>query len=162
MMLNLLQLLHAYGISLVVDALSGRIRYRAPTGALTSELRDLIAEVALEYEERAAIIEYEGGIEQTTANQLAGIDTLGTPTAASKLEAKQRDKDDLINEPMFGQLRRRGVVRHDGRIDFGKIVDEIIKLNHRDRPRNMATLEEIVEVMKRLSLLNANTRQLEF
>lgn len=77
MTLNPLQLLHAHGISLHVDALSGRMRYRAPAGALTAELRDLVIELALEYEERAAIMEFDGGMDRATAERLAAAETVG-------------------------------------------------------------------------------------
>ena len=70
------QTLRAHGVELYV-APSGRLRYRAPAGALTPLLRDQIASVAGAYEERAAIREFDGGMARATAERLAAADLLG-------------------------------------------------------------------------------------
>ena len=70
------QTLRAHGVELYV-APSGRLRYRAPAGALTSTLRDLVVEAALQFEERAAIREFDGGMDRATAERLAAADLLG-------------------------------------------------------------------------------------
>ena len=77
MSLTPLQALHAHGIDMFVDSQTGRMRYRAPAGALTADLRDLAAEVALEYEERAAIFEYAAGMARKDAERLAAVEATG-------------------------------------------------------------------------------------
>ena len=71
------QTLRAHGIHLYVEQSTGRMRYRAPAGALTPLLRDQIASVAGAYEERAAIREFDGGMDRATADRLAAADLLG-------------------------------------------------------------------------------------
>ena len=71
------QTLHAHGVRLYVDPQSRRMRYRAPAGGLTLELAGLIAEVAMEYEERAAIREHGAGVDRAEAERLAAADLLG-------------------------------------------------------------------------------------
>ena len=68
---------------------------------------------------------------------------------------------DTIPEPMFGQLRKADMVLPDGRIDFGKISDEIVKSPCRVGPRNMPTLEEMAAAIKILSLTKPVASQLE-
>ena len=65
------------GVELYLDPATGRLRYRAPAGGLTPPLRDLVVEVALEMEERAAIREYDGGLDRATAERMAAADVLG-------------------------------------------------------------------------------------
>jgi hypothetical protein len=58
---DLLQRLHDAGVELKVDG--DRLRYRAPAGALTPELRAALEEwkpdLVHEYHERAGILEYD-------------------------------------------------------------------------------------------------------
>ena len=58
---DLLERLHNAGVILQVDV--DRLRYRAPRGALTPELRaaleELKPELVYEYHERAGILEYD-------------------------------------------------------------------------------------------------------
>lgn len=68
------QTLRAHGVHLYVDESTGRMRFRAPAGALTPLLRDQVAEVALQYEERAAIREFDGGMDRATAERMAAAD----------------------------------------------------------------------------------------
>ena len=70
MTLSAVQLLHAHGAYLYVDPSSLRLRYRSPPGSLTPELRGLIAEAAMEYEERCAIREYSGCMDRIQAERL--------------------------------------------------------------------------------------------
>ena len=77
MSLSAIQLLHAHGIQLFLDSQSGRLRYRAPAGGLSAEHRDLAAETALEFEERAAILEYDAGMARKDAERLAAVDATG-------------------------------------------------------------------------------------
>ena len=65
------------GVELYLDPATGRLRYRAPPGGLTPPLRDMVVEVALEIEERAAIREYNGGLDRATAERMAAADMLG-------------------------------------------------------------------------------------
>jgi hypothetical protein len=65
------------GVELYQDPATGRLRYRAPSGGLTPPLRDLVVEVALEIEERAAIREYGGGLDRAIAERMAAADVLG-------------------------------------------------------------------------------------
>lgn len=74
MTLSPVQLLHAHGAHLYIDSCSRRLRYRAPPGSLTPELRGLIAEAAMEYEERCAIREYDGRMDRTQAERLTGAE----------------------------------------------------------------------------------------
>ena len=61
---KLLQRVHDAGIQLEVDG--DRLKYRAPTGAMTPEIREALAElkttVLYEYHERAGILEYDANI----------------------------------------------------------------------------------------------------
>lgn len=70
-MLTPIQLLHTHGIEMLQDHRTGLMSYRAPAGSLSAELRDLVAETALEYEERAAILEYDAGMTRKDAERLA-------------------------------------------------------------------------------------------
>ncbi len=65
------------GVDLYLDPATGRLRYRAPAGALSSPLRVLVAEIALQYEERAGIMEFSGGLDRATAERMAAADVLG-------------------------------------------------------------------------------------
>lgn len=68
-------LLRSQGVHLFVD--KGRLRYRVPMDALQSlTLRQLISEAAGEYEERAAIREYDAGMGRADAERLALTDLL--------------------------------------------------------------------------------------
>lgn len=69
--------LREHGVELVLDDTAGRVRYRAPAGTLTLALGLMIAEVGLQYQERAAIMEYDGGQDRATAERLAGADVRG-------------------------------------------------------------------------------------
>ena len=76
-MLTPIQLLHTHGIEMLQDHRTGLMSYRAPAGSLSAELRDLVAETALEYEERAAIMEFDGGMERKVAERQAAADATG-------------------------------------------------------------------------------------
>lgn len=76
-MLTPIQLLHTHGIEMLQDHRTGLMSYRAPAGGLSGELRDLVAETALEYEERAAILEYDAGMTRKDAERLAAADATG-------------------------------------------------------------------------------------
>lgn len=69
--------LREQGVDLFVDPAAGRVRYRAPAGTLTLDLGLMVAEVGLQYQERAAIMEYDGGLDRATAERLAAADVLG-------------------------------------------------------------------------------------
>jgi hypothetical protein len=80
----LLSTLHAAGVALTLDA--GALRYRAPKGVMTPDLLQQLAEYKaalldlLEaFEERAAIMEYEGGLSQEEAERLAWACVLDEP-----------------------------------------------------------------------------------
>lgn len=77
MNLSPVQILRAHGVHMYVDPQTMRMRYRAPAGGLTLELAGLIAEFAMEYEERAAIREHDGRIDRAEAERLAAADMLG-------------------------------------------------------------------------------------
>ena len=73
-------LLKQSGVDLYLDPATGRLRYRAPAGGLTPTLRDLVVEVALELEERAAIMEYGGNLDRATAERMAAAEAMGDGT----------------------------------------------------------------------------------
>jgi len=70
---ELLHKLHDAGVILTVEG--DRLKYRAPTGALTLELRTALAElkptVVYEYNERAGIMEYDAHLPRTEAEARA-------------------------------------------------------------------------------------------
>jgi hypothetical protein len=70
---NLLQRLHDAGVTLTVD--EDRLRYRAPAGALTPELRAAVEELKpdllYEFQERAGILEYDAGLPRAEAEARA-------------------------------------------------------------------------------------------
>lgn len=76
-MLTPIQMLHAHGIQMFLDPMTGQLGCRAPAGALTDELRDLVAEVTLEHEERAAILEYDAGMDRKDAERVAAAVATG-------------------------------------------------------------------------------------
>jgi hypothetical protein len=80
--------LKEFGVELYLDPATGRLRYRAPAGGLTPPLREKIVAVALEFEERAAIREYDGNMDRASAERLAAAEVLGdgagTDPAGSK------------------------------------------------------------------------------
>ena len=69
----------AAGVELRFDG--GKIAYRAPRGKFTEEMRGELAAVRDSlvelYEERAAIMEYDGGMDRATAERMAADDVLG-------------------------------------------------------------------------------------
>jgi hypothetical protein len=89
---ELLQRVQAAGISLTVDG--ARLRYRAPAGAITPELRadlqELKPTLLYEYHERAAIMEFDGGLARPEAERLAAEEVLnnGTPDTGRKIETR--------------------------------------------------------------------------
>ena len=76
---DLLQALRAAGVTLRI--VGDSLRYRAPRGALTPELRAALAEhkpdILHDYHERAGIVEYHGGLPRAEAEALAAVDVLG-------------------------------------------------------------------------------------
>ena len=70
---DLLQRLHDAGVELKVDG--DRLRYRAPAGALTHELRAALAEwkpdLVYEYHERAGILQYDARLPREEAEARA-------------------------------------------------------------------------------------------
>jgi hypothetical protein len=82
---ELLQRLHNAGVILTVDG--DRLRYRAPAGALTPDLRAALAEMkpdlVHEYHERAGILEYDARLSREEAERLAGETVLQPAPAAS-------------------------------------------------------------------------------
>ena len=87
MSLSTIQFLRAHGIHLALDSQSGRLRYRAPAGGLCAELCDLVAETALEYEERAAIFEYDAGMTRKDAERVAAAEVTGCGDTRSAPQA---------------------------------------------------------------------------
>lgn len=82
--LALLQQLHDLGVALESSP-DGTLHCRAPRGILTPALVERMREYKLElhglveaYEERAAIMEYCGGVSRTEAERLAWLDVLGS------------------------------------------------------------------------------------
>lgn len=79
------------GISLWIEGDS--IRYRGPAAAITPELTAGIrankADLLYALNERAGIMEHDGGLDRATAELLAEIETLGPahPDAATRTEA---------------------------------------------------------------------------
>lgn len=98
------QTLRAHGVSLYVDPQSGRMRYRAPAGAMTSTLRDLVVEAALQFEERAAIREFDAGVYRATAERLAAADLLGVQAEQGAEEWTQPVAGQLDAHPRQGTL----------------------------------------------------------
>ena len=74
-----LQRLHDAGVILTVDG--DRLRYRAPAGALTLELRSALEELkpdlVYEYQERAGILEYDARLPRPEAEARAASMVLG-------------------------------------------------------------------------------------
>jgi hypothetical protein len=68
--------LDAAGVALRIEG--GAIRYTAPRGAMTAELRAALVEhkpdLLHDYEERAAIREYDGNMPRAEAERLAAAD----------------------------------------------------------------------------------------
>ena len=94
---ELLQRLHDAGVILTVDG--DRLRYRAPAGALTPELRaaleELKPELVYEYHERAGILEYDARLPREEAEVLAAGAVLappskGTPGGCRRFPFSQR------------------------------------------------------------------------
>ncbi len=71
---SLLRRLHEAGVFLTVRG--DRLLYRCQAGAMTDDLRaDLLTwrpELLAEYQERAAIMEFDGGLQRSEAERLAG------------------------------------------------------------------------------------------
>lgn len=70
---ELLQRLHDAGIVFTVDG--DRLRYRAPAGTVTPEIREALNElkpaVVYEYHERAGILEYDANMPRPEAERRA-------------------------------------------------------------------------------------------
>lgn len=71
---RILQAAHDAGVTLIVGR--DRLRYRAPAGAITPELRNALRElkptVLYEYHERAGILEYDARLSRAEAESKAG------------------------------------------------------------------------------------------
>jgi len=69
----LLRALRDAGVTLTVDG--DRLKYRAPKGTLTADLREALTEVKptvlYEYHERAGILEYDGRLPRRAAEERA-------------------------------------------------------------------------------------------
>ena len=79
---DILQRLHDAGVTLTIEG--DRLRYRAPAGAMTPDLRaDLAAwkpDLVYEYHERAGILEYDAHLPRTEAEKRAAIQSEGSLT----------------------------------------------------------------------------------
>jgi len=79
---DILQRLHDAGVTLTIEG--DRLRYRAPAGAMTPDLRaDLAAwkpDLVYEYHERAGILEYEAHMPRAEAERHAAIQSEGSLT----------------------------------------------------------------------------------
>ena len=77
---DLIQRLHDAGVTLSVDG--DHLRYRAPAGALTDELRAALSELkpdlVYEFHERAGILEYDARLPRDEAERRAA-DTVLRP-----------------------------------------------------------------------------------
>ena len=76
--------LAAAGVALRIEG--DALRYRAPRGAMTPDLRAALVEhkpdVLHDFNERAAIMEYDGGLPRPEAEARAAADVLGTVAGA--------------------------------------------------------------------------------
>ena len=70
---QLLERIHGLSIELRIE--DGRLKYRAPRGAMTPELKNALAELRdellYEYGERAGIMEFDGGMPRPEAEARA-------------------------------------------------------------------------------------------
>jgi len=76
---DIIQALAAAGVTLRI--VGNAIRYTAPRGAVTPELQAALVEVKPDilyaFNERAAIVEHDGGLDRAEAEPRAGGDVLG-------------------------------------------------------------------------------------
>ena len=86
---DILQRLHDAGVTLTIEG--DRLRYRAPAGAMTPDLRaDLAAwkpDLVYEYHERAGILEYEAHLPRAEAEERAT--TVWTTRATGSSQTRQ-------------------------------------------------------------------------
>ncbi len=79
---DLIQRLHDAGVTLAVDG--DRLRYRAPAGAMTDELRAALSELkpdlVYEFHERAGILEYDARLPRAEAERRAADTVLNNAT----------------------------------------------------------------------------------
>jgi len=72
---DVIRLLRTAGVELFLDTNTGRLKYRAPGSALTpflrATLREYMPEIVYLFNERAAIMEYDGGMPRADAERMA-------------------------------------------------------------------------------------------
>jgi hypothetical protein len=89
---DLMQHLAACDVTLRIEG--DALRYRAPRGTMTPDLRAALVEykpdVLHDYHERAAIMEFDGGLDRAEAERLAAEDVLNnaTPETGRKVETR--------------------------------------------------------------------------
>lgn len=162
MSLSTIQLLHAHGIQLSLDSQSGRLRYRAPAGGLSGELRDLVAETALEYEERAAILEYDAGMTRKDAERLAAADATGCrdprcpqedlPSMFELWQAGRKPRRSSPPSPILRPVASVSAVDSlCAQIEQLKAADDGEEASQSDEPaREIHRLEAIVAALRKL------------
>lgn len=78
---DVIRTLRAAGVTLFLDPDTGRLKYRAPRGAFTpylrATLREYMPEIVFLFNERAAIMEFDGGLSRADAESRAASEVLG-------------------------------------------------------------------------------------
>ena len=75
------------------------LRYRALRGAMTADLHAALVEhkpdIIFDFEERAAIREYDGGLDRAEAERLSAADVLSTPLPDANRDFKELAPDEI-------------------------------------------------------------------